>query len=1589
MPAMDRMAVMQAPSNAEIRIMNRAYKVIWSAAVSAWVVVGEFAAARGKAAQGRRAVLAASTMLAGLVLPPQLAQATVYAPSNCNNGSAVGPDGVASGAGSAPSDGSGVWSNVIGCNANGGGFQGVQIMGYNARATGAGAVALGYASLAGARGTGVGMRASASGTASTALGQWTRATGTGSVAIGGNNNSNTADSGAYASGSDAIAIAGQSRAEGSESVAIGVRSRAARNGDVAIGSDALADGTSSNLSAVAIGRGSQAVGEDATALGNSSSAQAYYGTAVGNYATVSARNALALGNSSNASGVAATSIGNFSAASGSNAVAIGGGGLPGSFAGARASGAGAIALGGNDVRGAAAGAGDAIAIGGEAQVADDATSGIAIGRGAQVAGGAVNAIAQGDGALARNAHDIALGMNAATAANSSGSNIAIGDGASTGGQGQNVAIGAGGTMATAGSASGGAVAIGRNQRAVGDGAVALGDPNAANGTGAVALGADNTAAADAQGNGAADGAVAIGNGNQALGQGAVALGNRSLAAAPGALALGDGGQAQAARGIALGAGAMAANANDVALGAAAQTAAAVGTASAIIDGRSYGFAGTAPNSTVSIGSGGGERTLTNLAAGRISGSSTDAINGSQLYATHQAINTLSEGTVKYDRNADGTVNYESVTLNPGGNASRLGNVAVGGLSETSTDAVNGSQLYQTNQNVTQLGDTLTSIAGDTSQANTDANGLGIRYVRTNEAGLAQSDASAQGQGSTAVGYGATATGMDALALGRGARASVEGAIALGSGSVSARALTPDSGSIAVGSGGALVPFNTTDRTLLGAISVGSDSTYRQISNVADGSDAHDVVTVRQLTGAIASVTETGTRYFHANSTEDDSLAAGVNAVAIGPNTVVNGDDGIGIGNGAQVAQNAPGGIALGEQARSQLADSIAIGTQALANAEQGLAMGAASVVSVGGGVALGAGSIARTAAGLAGFAPTGTDTQGIEATRSRLAAVSVGDVDAGEFRQINGVAAGTVDSDAVNVSQLKAVNARIDGLADSDQGIRYFHANSQADDSQALGGDSLAIGPRAVAEGDSSIALGNGARAGAARAGAIGNGNQVDAEGAFAVGGGNTVAAANAFVLGNNVSILDDTLVGAVVLGHGSSVAAAQAVASVTLNGVQYAYAGAAPAAGDVVSVGAQGAERQIQNVAAGRVAATSTDAINGSQLYAAHQAIDAIGSTVQQITSGGGVKYFHANGGPNGVLADSQAVGVGAVAAGPGAMASSDGSTALGQDARAARAGDVALGSGAVADRGAERYTGRYSGAANSTAGTVSVGAAGAERSISNVADGRDATDAVNVRQLDGAVKQANEYTDQRISDVAGTVVEVGDRLDSIDGRVSNAEGSITRLQQGADGMFQVSPDVQQGAHPLATGRNAVAGGVGAVASGQNATAIGNAAVAGGNDATALGQGAQATGSNSVALGSGSQATRDNSVAVGSEGRERQVTHVAAGTAGTDAVNLNQLRALESGVGEQLAGVRRDAQRLDNRLSAGVAAAMAMSALPQAYLPGRSMMSMGGATWRGESGMAMGLSTVSDNGRWVMKGQASSTTRGDFGASVGVGFQW
>ncbi|MCZ6160833.1 YadA-like family protein [Campylobacter ureolyticus] len=160
------------------------------------------------------------------------------------------------------------------------------------------------------------------------------------------------------------------------------------------------------------------------------------------------------------------------------------------------------------------------------------------------------------------------------------------------------------------------------------------------------------------------------------------------------------------------------------------------------------------------------------------------------------------------------------------------------------------------------------------------------------------------------------------------------------------------------------------------------------------------------------------------------------------------------------------------------------------------------------------------------------------------------------------------------------------------------------------------------------------------------------------------------------------------------------------------------------------------------------------------------------------------------------------------------------------------------------------------------------------------------------------------------------------------------------------------------------------------------------GEDSLAIGAGAMATGNNSVALGSGSTtvsvngAPRDNTVSVGAPGKERTISNVAPGVLNSDAATMGQLRAGLNDVYGKLGEYKKDA-------SAGTASALAVGNLPQATIPGKGMISLGSGFYDGQSAMAIGLSKMSDSGKWVFKGSASYDSQEKAGAALSVGFHF
>ncbi|EAB2144489.1 TPA: trimeric autotransporter adhesin SadA [Salmonella enterica] len=489
--------------------------------------------------------------------------------------------------------------------------------------------------------------------------------------------------------------------------------------------------------------------------------------------------------------------------------------------------------------------------------------------------------------------------------------------------------------------------------------------------------------------------------------------------------------------------------------------------------------------------GGSTSKITNVAAGALSEDSTDAVNGSQLYETNQ----------KVDQNTSAIADINTSITNLGTDAlswddeegafsashgtsgtNKITNVAAGEIASDSTDAVNGSQLYETNMLISQYSESISQLAGDTSETYITENGTGVKYIRTNDNGLEGQDAYATGNGATAVGYDAVASGAGSLALGQNSSSSIEGSIALGSGSTSNRAITTGIRETSVTSDGVVIGYNTTDRKLLGALSLGTDGeSYRQITNVADGSEAQDAVTVRQLQNAIGAVTTTPTKYYHANSTEEDSLAVGTDSLAMGAKTIVNADAGIGIGLNTLVMADAINGIAIGSNARANHANSIAMGNGS------------------------------QTTRG----AQTDYTAYNMDTPQNSVGEFSVGSEDG--QRQITNVAAGSADTDAVNVGQLKVTDAQVsrntqsitnlntqvsnldtrvtnieNGIGDivTTGSTKYFKTNTDGADANAQGADSVAIGSGSIAAAENSVALGTNSVADEANTVSVGSSTQ-------------------------------------------------------------------------------------------------------------------------------------------------------------------------------------------------------------------------------------------------------------------------------------------------------------------------------------------------------------------------------------------------------------------------------------------------------------------------------------------------------------------
>nr|WP_253192457.1 YadA-like family protein [Burkholderia cenocepacia] len=590
-------------------------------------------------------------------------------------------------------------------------------------------------------------------------------------------------------------------------------------------------------------------------------------------------------------------------------------------------------------------------------------------------------------------------------------------------------------------------------------------------------------------------------------------------------------------------------------------------------------------------------------------------------------------------------------------------------------------------------------------------------------------------------------------------------------------------------------------------------------------------------------------------------------------------------------------------------------------------------------------------------------------------------------RTLSGVAAGTAATDAVNVGQLGAVA----GVAAN--AVQYDNAGHtsvtlggasaaasvaltnvaagtlSASSVDAVNGGQLFATNQAVANTSTVVTnLSNGIAAGTV--GLVQQAGGAPGTGQITVGG-QTGGTSVDFSGTDGTRKLSGVAAGTAAT-DAVNVSQLNAVAGVATNAVQYDNAGRTS-----VTLGGAGAAAPVAltNVAAGALSASSTDAVNGAQLYATNQALSGTTSTVNALSTG-------------------------------------------------IAAGTIGL----VQQAGGAPGTGMITIGAKTGGTAIDVSGTSGARQLKGVAAGTDATDAVNVSQLNATISSATanavvyDSAARSIVTLGGLGASVpvtlrnvaagvlsGNSTDAVNGSqlymtnqavaantgaIDALTNSLTDVQRSmARNAAQLQPIVSAdalkyfaasstGAPASASGTETVAAGGNALAAGAHSVAIGTGAQAIGSGALALGANTSAKGSNSIALGQGSDASADNTVSIGNSatGLTRTLTNVSAGGAPTDAVNVRQLSDAVGGLRSQIEHDRADA-------NGGSASAVAIASLPQAPAPGHSVVSIGGGTYAGQSAVAVGMSTYA--GRWILKASGSTNTRGTVAAGAGAAYVW
>nr|DAS55556.1 MAG TPA: L SHAPED TAIL FIBER PROTEIN [Caudoviricetes sp.] len=456
---------------------------------------------------------------------------------------------------------------------------------------------------------------------------------------------------------------------------------------------------------------------------------------------------------------------------------------------------------------------------------------------------------------------------------------------------------------------------------------------------------------------------------------------------------------------------------------------------------------------------------------------------------------------------------------------------------------------------------------------------------------------------------------------------------------------------------------------------------------------------------------------------------------------------------------------------------------------------------------------------------------------------------------------------------------------------------------------------------------------------------------------------------------------------------------------------------------------RQLQGVSAGQISETSSDAVNGSQLYALANATKGIYDDVEGIkkriytfniannekvltTNSGKADEWKTTADDTLTLGATDELSVTTDGSGKivygfsetskktmkeakdaattvtNSLTAINASVKKAEDAaKAAKDSETAAKSAetnAKASETAAQTAETNAKASETAAKTAETNAKASETAAKTSEDNaKDSETAAQTAETNAKASETSAKASENMTQVfAQTAEKARDEAVLAQNKVTAEANGIKRVVQSSNEQGEINKETA-----TVDGRNSTAVGSSAQVQGDNSSAFGSQAKVVANKSVAVGQGARVLAENSVALGQGSVVDKGeiNTVSVGNSTTKRRVTNVADGINAHDAVNVKQLNEVKSSVDS----VRKDLQKNDKKLRGGIAGAAALANIPQVTQAGSNLLGVGVGNYRGESAVAVGYSKANESNKVIFKMSGSATTQGDFNVGAGIGYQW